>query len=93
MNPLAVKIWMAGCCALHTSTAGELTTIVPKRVFPDPEKWRSRRPPIRGNACWVVELNAGAFVGCAGRVVEVVLCAPDDVLAALPIETLLEAVA
>ena len=57
MNPLAAKIWTGGCCALHTSTAGEPTTIVPKRVFPDPEKRRS----IGGAAPWV-ELTAGGFV-------------------------------
>jgi hypothetical protein len=45
MNPFAVKIWIAGCRAVHTSTSCELTTIVPKRVFPDPAKRRSRRPP------------------------------------------------
>lgn len=61
MNPLAVKIWIAGCRAFHTSTAGELKTIVPKRVFPDPAKRRSKRPPTGGDTAWV-ELGAGAFV-------------------------------
>jgi hypothetical protein len=87
MKPFAVKIWIAGCCALHTSTAGELTTIVPKRVFPDPAKRRSRRPPTGGDTAWV-ELDAGAFVdgvdvdcvgtfpGCA---VEAVFDAPAEV--------------
>lgn len=68
MNLLAVKIWIAGRRALHTSTSEELATIVPKRPFPDPVKRRSRRPPAGEDTRAVevdpVDLGVEVFVAC-----------------------------
>lgn len=59
MNPLDVKIWIEGCCALHTNTPGELMTIVPSPVFPEPVNCRSTRPPTGGRAA-LVDVGAEA---------------------------------
>jgi|HubBroStandDraft_3_1064219.scaffolds.fasta_scaffold03687_3 hypothetical protein len=64
MKPLEVKIWIEGCCALHVSTSGELTTIVPSRVFPVPLNSRSTLPVARTELS-VVGLEAVVFVDFA----------------------------
>jgi hypothetical protein len=84
MNPLAAKIWIAGWCACHTSTAAERRTIVPSRALPDPAKRRSRRSPEMGAGWWtgagmgfdllVLVLGVGA---CAEVALEVVPCAAE----------------
>jgi hypothetical protein len=53
MKPFAVKIWIGGCCAFHTSVLGERTTIVPSCVFPLPAYRRSRRPLGAADATFV----------------------------------------
>jgi hypothetical protein len=70
MKPFAVKIWIGGCCAPHTSTSGELTVIVPKRVLPNPVN-RCNTGPLTGTDATAVELGAVevdalAFVAFAG---------------------------
>src|SRR5690349_15849566 len=75
MNPLDVKIWIAGCrvadCrALHTSKLGERTTIVPSRAFPSPVNRRSGRLPGEDVASWVelwVEPPPDFAAPCAER--------------------------
>jgi hypothetical protein len=81
MNPFVVKIWIVGCCTLHTSTSGELATIVPRRILPDPVNRRSTRPPTgrdtRVLELGAVELGVKAFVAFAGAsAVEAVFEAP-----------------
>jgi hypothetical protein len=86
MNPCDVKIWIGGCWALHTSICDELTTIVPRRVSPDPLNWRSRCPLVWEEAT-LVESVAEDFVDFAGACsvceVEVLLVASVELPAAV----------
>src|ERR1700728_808983 len=70
MNPLAVKIWIGGCCAPHTSTSGEPSLMVPKLVLPDPANRRSTGPLANGGAAALelgaVDPGALALVAFAG---------------------------
>jgi hypothetical protein len=82
MKPFAAKIWIVGRCALHTNTADALTRIVPKCVFPEPEKRRSTRPPTAGNA-GPVEVDVD-FAGREPSCVECVVLEPVPCAAAAP---------
>lgn len=86
-----MKIWIVGCCALHTSTSGELTTIVPKRVLPDPVKRRSTRPlagrDTRAVELGAVELGTEAFLAfTADGAVEAVFEAPVELAGTVLVE-------